>query len=137
MEQTVLVIRIPQAGVAEVIRRQEGGCSGDCTQCGACHSAHKPDTILVEDPIGVKVGAWVTIEPKTSAVVKAAALLYILPAMLLVAGFLVGEHLWQKGILFSLLGLTAGMLLVKLADRAITKRGNAYTITGYGEAPKA
>ena len=137
MEQTVLVKRVLEDGSAEVLRVRESACSGDCHKCSGCGSSQQTMVIRAENPIGAKVGDWVVIEAKSGAVLKAAVMLYIVPLVLFIAGYLLGEHLWQSGILFALAGLLIGLVLVKLLDRHMTKKGRAYTITGYAKGPAA
>jgi sigma-E factor negative regulatory protein RseC len=137
MEQTVLVKRVLEDGSAEVLRVRESACSGDCHKCSGCGSSQQTMVIRAENPIGAKVGDWVVIEAKSGAVLKAAVMLYIVPLVLFIAGYLLGEHLWQSGILFALAGLLFGLILVKLLDRHMTKKGSAYTITGYAKGPAA
>lgn len=137
MEQTVLVKRVLEDGSAEVLRVRESACSGDCHKCSGCGSSQQTMVIRAENPIGAKVGDWVVIEAKSGAVLKAAVMLYIVPLVLFIAGYLLGEHLWQSGILFALAGLLIGLVLVKLLDRHMTKKGSAYTITGYAKGPAA
>ena len=137
MEQTVLVKRVLEDGSAEVLRVRESACSGDCHKCSGCGSSQQTMVICAENPIGAKVGDWVVIEAKSGAVLKAAVMLYIVPLVLFIAGYLFGEHLWQSGILFALAGLLIGLVLVKLLDRHMTKKGSAYTITGYAKGPAA
>ena len=137
MEQTVLVKRVLEDGSAEVLRVRESACSGDCHKCSGCGSSQQTMVIRAENPIGARVGDWVVIEAKSGAVLKAAVMLYIVPLVLFIAGYLLGEHLWQSGILFALAGLLIGLVLVKLLDRHMTKKGSVYTITGYAKGPAA
>jgi len=137
MEQTVRVHRILEDGSAEVIRVRESACSGDCHKCSGCGSSQQTMMILAENPIGARVGDWVVIEAKSGAVLKAAVMLYIVPLVLFIAGYLFGEYLWHKGVLFALAGLLLGLILVKLLDKHMTKKGGAYTITGYAKGPTA
>ena len=104
MEQTVLVKRVLEDGSAEVLRVRESACSGDCHKCSGCGSSQQTMVICAENPIGARVGDWVVIEAKSGAVLKAAVMLYIVPLVLFIAGYLLGEHLWQSGILFALAG---------------------------------
>ena len=137
MEQTVCVSRLLEDGSAEVIRMRQSACSGDCHQCSGCGSTPQTMVLRVENPIGAKVGDWVVIEAKTGAVLKAAAALYILPLVLFIGGYLLGEHLWRMGIPVSLGGLLLGFVLVKLLDRKMSKKDNTYTITGMAKGPRA
>ena len=137
MEQVVRVRQTNNDGTAQVIRIRESACSGDCHKCSGCGSSQQTMVIPAENPIGAKVGDWVVIEAKSGAVLKAAAMLYIVPLVLFIAGYLIGEHLWQRGILVSLAGLVLGLILVKLLDRHMTNKGSVYTITGYAKGPAA
>ena len=137
MEQTVIVKRILEDGSAEVLRVRESACSGDCHECSGCGSSRQTMVILAENPIDARVGDWVVIEAKSDAVLKAAAMLYIVPLVLFITGYLLGEHLWQRGILLALMGLLLGLILVKLLDRHMTKKDSVYTITGYAKGPAA
>lgn len=137
MEQIARVNRLLEDGTAEVVQIQEGACAGNCHQCGGCGTSHQPMTLLADNPVDASVGDWVNLEAKPGMVLKAAAALYLLPLVLFIAGFLLGEHLWQMGILMSILGLVAGLVLAKLIDRRMSKKGNAYTITGLAKQPRA
>ena len=136
MEQNARVSRILADGSAEVTILQESGCAGNCHQCGGCGGSAKPMVVRADNPANAKVGDWVTLDAKPGAVLKAAATLYILPLALLIAGFLLGEHLWQRGIPVSLLGLLLGFVLAKILDMQMSKKGNAYTITGLAKGPR-
>ena len=88
--------------------------------------------LMVHNAIGAETGDMVLIESDTGPVLKAAAMLYILPVVLFLAGYLLGEHLWTRGPLVGLLGLVMGLALVKLYDRHLQKKQDpVYTITGY------
>ena len=93
--------------------------------------------LRVDNPIGASVGDLVTIQARAGAIAKAVLALYILPLVLFIGGFLLGEHLWQRGMLVSLAGLVLGMILVKLADKSMSKKGNVYTITGFANSSNA
>lgn len=135
MEQIVLVKNVREDGLAEVIALEEGGCGGDCKHCGGCSPEHR--VMLAQNPVRARCGDYVTVEAKSGALLKAAAALYVLPVLLFVAGYLLGENLWQQGIPVSLGGLLLGFLLVKLLDRHMTKKGSAYIITGLAKGPQA
>ena len=137
MEQKVRIIQTKPDGTAKAVHIRESACSGDCHKCSGCGATKQTMVLCVENPIGAKAGDWVIMEAKSSAILKAAAALYILPLVLFIAGFLLGEHLWQKGILVSLCSLLLGFVLVKLLDRRMSQKGTVYTITGYAKGPDA
>ena len=132
MEQTVKVRNILENGMAEVIRIRESACSGDCHKCSGCGAQSETMVLTVHNPIGAKAGDMVVIESATGPVLKAAAMLYILPVVLFLLGYLVGENLWALGPVFGILGIVLGLVLVKLYDRHLQKKKDPiYTITGY------
>ena len=132
MEQKVQVRRTFENGTAEVIRVRESACSGDCHKCSGCGAQQQTMVMTVQNPIGAKAGDMVVIESATGPVLKAAAMLYILPLVLFLAGYLAGEHLWAKGPIFGLAGIVLGLALVKLYDRHLSrKKDPVYTIVGY------
>lgn len=132
MEQTVQVRNTLENGMAQVIRTRESACSGDCHKCAGCGAQQETMILTVHNPIGAKAGDLVVIESATGPVLKAAAMLYILPVVLFLAGYLAGEHLWSKGPLVGIFGIILGLVLVKLYDRHLQrKKDPIYTITRY------
>ncbi len=131
MEQIVRVQKTFDDGTAQVLRVRESACAGDCHKCAGCGAAEQKMLVKAHNPIGAKAGDTVVIEAETAAVLKAAAMLYILPVLLFIAGYLAGERLWQNGIWLSLAGLLAGFALVRLYDRYLSKKKTSYTITGF------
>lgn len=132
MEQKVQVRRIFENGTAEVVRVRESACSGDCHKCAGCGAQQQTMLLTVQNAIGAKPGDMVVIESETGPVLKAAAMLYVLPLVLFLAAYLLGEHLWSRGPLMGLAGFMLGLVLVKLYDRHLQKgKDPVYTITGY------
>lgn len=132
MEQNVRVQRTFENGTAEVLLIRESACSGDCHKCSGCGAQKETMLVTAVNAIGAKVGDQVVIESATGPVLKAAAMLYILPVVLFLAGYLLGEHLWSKGPLLGVIGIIVGLLLVKLYDRHLQKKKDPiYTITSY------
>jgi sigma-E factor negative regulatory protein RseC len=117
--------------MAEVIRVRESACSGDCHKCSGCGAAKQTVILTARNAIGARVGDMVVVSSDSSRVLKAAAVLYMLPLVLFLAGYLVGENLWGRGVLLGLVGIVLGIALVKLYDRFLAKTGIEYTITSY------
>ncbi len=130
MEQTVLVRELLPDGMANVVRVRESACSGDCHQCSGCGAARETIVLRAKNDIGARPGDVVKLESASAPVLKAAAVLYILPLLAFFAGYLVGENLWGRGISVSLIAFALGMLPIRLVDRALAKKMN-YTITAF------
>ncbi len=133
MEQIVHVHQVFDDGTAQVLRLRESACSGDCHQCAGCGAAQQKMMIKAKNPIGAKAGDRVILEADTGPVLKAAVMLYILPVVLFIAGYLAGEWLWQNGIWLSLVGLISGFALVRAYDRHLSAKCVSYTITGFAK----
>ncbi len=131
MEQTVKVARLLPNDMAEVIRVRESACSGDCHKCSGCGAAQQTMLLPAKNPIGAKPGDLVVVSSETKTVLKAAAVLYLVPLALFLAGYLFGESLWQRGGLIGLFGIALGIALIKVYDRHLSKKEIVYTIIGY------
>ena len=127
------VFRLLPDGMAEVTRVRESACSGDCHKCAGCGAAKQTMRFEVKNAIGAKPGDMVIIESDTASVLKGAALLYVLPLLTFLTGYIAGEHLWGRGILAGLAAFVVGVLPIKLYDRHLAKKGTVYTIKAYAQ----
>ena len=83
------------------------------------------------NPIGARPGDLVTVESATGPVLKAAAVLYMLPLVLFITGYLVGMR-WSLGGLIGALAFALSIVLIVCYDRLVMKKKNTvYTIIGY------
>ena len=132
MDQIVRVKQIYEDGTAQVICIRESACSGDCHKCSGCGAAKEAILLTVENPIGAGVGDLVNIRSETGPVLKAAAVLYMLPLVLFFAGYALAAALDQSGALFGALAFVLSIVLIVGYDRRMAKKENTiYTITGY------
>ena len=131
MEQTVKVTRVFPDGTAQVVRIRESACSGDCHKCSGCGAAQQTMLFLARNRIDAKTGDLVIIQTESAPVLKAAAVLYILPLVLFFAGYIGGTYLNMAGWLGAL-GFLLGIAAVVAYDRlAAKKQETIYTITGF------
>ena len=133
MEQNVIVRRLLPEGMAEVMRIRESACSGDCHKCAGCGSTKQTMLFSARNPIGAQPGDMVVVESDSGTVLKGAMLLYLLPLVTFLVGYIAGENLWGRGIFCSILGFLLGMMPIKLYDRRLAKQGTVYTIKAYAE----
>lgn len=133
MEQIVKVRRLLPDDMAEVIRIRESACSGDCHKCSGCGAAKQTMLLTARNLIDAKPGDLVVLSSETKTVLKAAAVLYLVPLFLFLLGYLLGESLLEMGALLGIAGLLLGMAVVKIYDRALAKKDIAYTITAFAE----
>lgn len=117
--------------LARVMYIRESACSGDCHQCSGCGAAKQAMLFEARNPIGARVGDVVTVESASGPVLKAAAVLYLLPLVLFIAGYLVGMQ-WSLGGLMGGLAFALSMVLIVAYDRLVMKKKKTeYTIVGF------
>ena len=133
MQQRVKVISCNPNGTAQVSVVRQSACSGDCHKCAGCGAAEQTMIFTATNPIGAKAGDLVTVESASGPVLKAAAILYMVPLVLFIGGYLLGMQ-WQLGGLTGLLAFALGIGLAIVYDRLVMKKKNTvYTIIGWAK----
>lgn len=92
MIQEAIVTKIRDDGLAEVVVERLGICGGDCNGCNECKYEHLMKSV-VQNPIGAVRGQHVMIETPTAGVVRGAFAIYVLPIVMLIAGYVVAAAL--------------------------------------------
>ena len=132
MEQIVRVRETYEDGTAQVIHVRESACSGDCHKCSGCGAAKETLLLTAQNPIRASRGDLVVVKSESGPVLKAAAVLYVMPLVLFFLGYAVGAALSLSTGLFGGLGFALGVALVVVYDRHFAKTvKTVYTITGY------
>lgn len=134
MKQKVMVLST-SGNMARVSYRRPTACHGDCSKCaGGCGSMAAREEIIVsaENLIGAKTGDSVYIEGETKKVAWAIVLVYVIPVVLFLAGYFLGQQ-WGCGNLIGVLGFFLGLALAVLESRRQKKRGQEirYQIVSY------
>ena len=109
MEQLVRVKRVHEDGSATVLHIRQSACSGDCHKCSGCGAAQETIELRVMNTLGAEPGDFVIIQSATGPVLRAAAVLYMVPILLFFLGYLAGAMLWQRGALTGCLAFAAGI----------------------------
>lgn len=131
MEQYVKVHKTLPGGRAEVIHFRESACSGECHKCAGCGAAKETLIVQAENPIGACAGDFVTVSSDTVGVLKAAAVVYLIPMILFFLGYWAGSGA-GLGAPAGCAGFVLGLILAVWADRMNAKhKKTVYTITGY------
>ena len=132
MQQLVKVISRESDGYAKVMLVRQSACSGDCHQCSGCGAAKETVFFTARNPIGARPGDLVNVETESGPVLKAAAVLYLLPVVLFIVGYLAGMQ-WGVGGLVGTGAFSLSIAMIVLYDRLVMKKKNTvYTIIGYG-----
>ena len=132
MEQRAKIVGCNPDGTVRAAVVRESACSGDCHKCSGCGAAKQTVFVTAHNPIGAAVGSVVTLESESAPVLKAAAVLYMLPLGLFFLGYILGAELWQLGGLTGGLAFAFGIAGAVAYDRLVMKKKHTvYTITGY------
>lgn len=132
MEQLVRVREVYEDGTAQVVCLRESACSGDCHKCSGCGAVKQSMLFRAVNAIDAKPGQLVTVTAESAPVLRAAAVLYLLPVLLFVLGYLLGAARWDSGAICGGVGFLLGIGLAVVYDRLVVKKRNTvYTITGY------
>ncbi len=137
MEQLVVVRETYPDGTAQVVHTRLSACSGDCHKCSGCGAAKEVMLLKADNPIGAQPGSLVKIQSQSAPVLKAAAVLYILPLVLFFLGYGLGAAVNLSPGWLGFGGFALGIVLVVLYDRHLAEKDKTvYTITELVEQPR-
>lgn len=131
MTQFAIIKKLTAPDKAEVEVLRGTACGDDCGSCEVCHYASK---IRVEarNDVGAQLGDRVEIEARTSRVLGAAALVYVVPFVLFFIGYAVAAALnFSEGLsmVMSFAAFAVGMVIVVIVGRRHRKNPITYNIT--------
>ncbi|MBR4057240.1 MAG: SoxR reducing system RseC family protein [Oscillospiraceae bacterium] len=86
MTQTGVVSALLPDGRVQVCVQRESACGGNCASCNACIGRNDLSA-TAENHCGAKVGDRVTLSSRTSTLIGAAALVYLVPLLTLLGGY--------------------------------------------------
>ena len=133
MQQKVKVLTLNADDTAQVMHIRQSACSGDCHKCSGCGAVEEKMIFTARNPVHARPGDVVIVTTETAPVLKAAAMLYMLPLLLFFAGYLLGA-VWNAGALIGGVLFALSIVLCVLYDRrAARKQKNVFTITGYAD----
>ena len=135
MEQLVRVREVYNDGTAQVVCVRESACSGDCHKCSGCGAVKQTVIFRAVNAVDARPGQLVTVTAQSAPVLRAAAVVYLVPVLLFVLGYLLGAVRWNAGGICGGAGFLMGIALAVLYDRQVMKKQNTvYTITGYADS---
>ena len=134
MQQRVQVARIFPDGYAEVFVQRESACSGDCHKCSGCGAAKQQVFVRARNAIGARPGDKVIVSSDDRQILPAMLVVYILPLVLLLAGYFAGLGLGMMPGISAAAGFAIGIVLMILYNRHVQrKQPVTFVITGYAE----
>lgn len=126
MRRDVLVAQLLPDNRAEVVMDRPSACGGNCSSCGGC--AGNQARAVVDNSIGARPGEIVTIEGANGRLLAMTAVVYMLPLVLLIGGWVLSELLWQLPGPGAFVGFLLGVVLVVCYGRREAKRPPVYRI---------
>ena len=129
MTQIATVTGLPAPGQAEVAVARQTACGHDCEHCGGCAARTAKLVVRACTAIPVEVGDRVELY-SDNRVLGAAAVVYGLPVVLFLLGYLLPSSLPEPGrCLCGGLGFALGLAGAAACDRLVKKRsGISYRI---------
>ena len=110
MTQNAIVEKLETNGNALIRVYQRSACGHDCSDCAGICGAKKTITVQARNPLRAQPGDLVTVETGTGRVLRAAALVYLLPLTVLLICCILGYALGGSETVQALAGL-GGLLL--------------------------
>lgn len=125
MTQDAVVTKLLPGNMAEVAVARTTACGGNCGSCESCIFQSQLKT-EARNLVGAKPGQKVIIQSKSSAIYKAAMLVYIFPLVLTLLGY-VSAYLAGGGegacVAVAFSGLFLGAALIVLSQRLKKDKG--------------
>ena len=119
MTQDAVVTKLLPDGMAEVAVVRSTACGGNCGSCESCLFQSELKTVA-KNGLGARPGQKVVIASKTLGIFKAAALVYVMPLVLFLAGY-AAAYLAGAGegacVAASFLGLVLGAAIIVLSQK--------------------
>jgi sigma-E factor negative regulatory protein RseC len=94
MTQTVRVVEIVGKNLCSVEMIRESACGGNCASCDGCTAAGEKITALAYNAAGAEVNDIVIVESRRSDIYGIAALVYMVPVLLLMIGYFLADALF-------------------------------------------
>ena len=134
MQQQVQVSRVYPNGDCEVFVLRESACSGDCHKCSGCGAQAQQVFVRARNPIGAGPGDKVIVASRTRQVLPAILVVYILPLVLMLAGYFAGLALRVSAGGLACAGFALGVAFIIACDRLVARRqGVTYELTAFAE----
>ena len=126
MTQTAQIKQTFPNGTAMVAVVRQGACAHNCSECGGCMTAAQPTvTAMAENTVGAQVGDVVVVETENAQLMGVIAFVYLVPMVLLLAGYLLAQAFGlTQGwcILAGGAAFAVSVLLIVALDRRVKRR---------------
>lgn len=114
-------------GMAKLEVKRVGGCGTNCAACSASCEAN-PEYIEIINTLGAKPGEFVEIVSDSGRVLKFMLMLYGIPLVFMIVGFLIGYQIFSGNPNQEIMSLVVGLLALVISGfvlKVIDKNSNA------------
>lgn len=134
MTQNAVVTELVSPGVVRVSLKRQMACGSGCPSCKGCVSMPTEEiSALATDDIGMELGEWVELETNAAGSIQISLMVYFLPCVTLLLGYVLGRSLGLNeglSLIPAFLGIFVGFLPAKRLDKRIaTQDSPEFTIS--------
>ncbi len=132
MTQIATVEKLLDVGFAEISVPRKSACGHDCEECAGCGVTGTAVHARAKNPVGAKPGDKVVVESDTRKMLRIVALVYLIPVLLFLVGYVVTALLTATVAVQYIVatgGFLAGILIAIAYDRRLRALGGlSFTI---------
>ncbi len=132
MTQIATVEKLLDVGFAEISVPRKSACGHDCEECAGCGVTGTAVHARAKNPVGAKPGDKVVVESDTRKMLRIVALVYLIPVLLFLIGYVVTALLTATVAVqytAATVGFLAGILIAIAYDRRLRALGGlSFTI---------
>lgn len=123
MTQIATVERMLENGYAEISVPRKSACGHDCEECAGCGMTGAAIRARARNDIEAQPGEKVVVESSTGKIFGVVALVYLLPVVLFLAGYLLSAGL-AEGVRYAIAIGSAALSIIPcvLCDRLFRRR---------------
>lgn len=123
MQQEATVKELISAQEAQIEVRRKAACGSDCDSCHGCTHPDATITVSAFNEVHAEVGDRVLVESSSGQVLSLAALLYIMPIVLMIGGYFLSSGTEGIRVLIALGAMLLGLVFCFFFSRRMKKKG--------------
>ena len=126
MTQIATVEKILDSTYAEISVPRKSACGHDCEECAGCGVSGTAVHAKAQNPIGAQPGQKVVVQSDTKRMLGIVALVYLIPVVLFLGGYLLAAVLTPTVALqytAAILGFAIGIVFAIFYDRRLRSAG--------------
>lgn len=125
MTQIATIEKLLDAEHAQIAVARQTACGHDCSECAGCGVSGAPVYARARNPIGAMPGQKVVVESNTKNMLGIIALVYLVPVVLFLLGYLLAGLFFGTAGQYTaaILAFALGLIPAVLYDRRLRRQG--------------